>query len=363
MRKKTPTALRVLGYGALGTVVATAGFFVWFLRNDDQRNQTAVTTHDYAHILRDNVPVNANPRVVNVAMLGAHDAFSNEIDPKSPLDPNSDTPILGNPLLKLLGGGVFARQARAQRSNAYELAQRGVRLFDIRVTWDGTQWANMHSFISGAFEPNLRHLLRFLHENPGEMLLVDLQHVYPAPHTLDDLVTWIGTIREDGQSLWDFVHYDPNAIPLGKLRWRDVVPEGKAGAVVLLKKEQTPGCRYYYDDSVATWHNEPDTQTLLADIAAEYDRLRADPSNRQNGFSLNQAQSTPPLSLKAIAYWSLLKDAETSNLAVLDHPDFDAWLRVMPQIWFNNTDSMVGDFNDRVVARLNAYNQGIAMNN
>ncbi|MDR3344323.1 MAG: hypothetical protein LBT21_01820 [Oscillospiraceae bacterium] len=358
-KKKHPVIKAVLGTG-LAVIVTGVGFVVWFGREENHRFQTAVTANDYSRILQENI--SGNPRVADIAMLCAHDAFSNKITGESALDPGSSTQILGNPLAKAIAKGVFARQAKAQKSDAYLLAQRGVRYFDTRVCWDGTQWQNLHSFISAPFEENLRYVLRFLAENPGELLVIDIQHHSTGNLTSADMLDFIGTVKdEDGKSLWDYVRFDPNVTALGDLRWQDAT-NGGAGVIVLVKTPQVPGGKYYeYSDNTvrAEWHNKPDIPSLVAGIESEYAYLTENFEQYKNAFRSNQAQSTPPLNLDAISYWSILRAAEDSNTAILAHPDFDKWLSVMPIIWVNNADTMVNGFNDEIVLRLNAYNRNL----
>ncbi|MDR1410155.1 MAG: hypothetical protein LBJ12_07850 [Oscillospiraceae bacterium] len=353
---KHPIITCILLILLVATVVA-ASFLVWFLRNENHREQSAVTANDYSRVLQQNIT--GSPRVVDIAMLCAHDAFSNEITSKSALDPSNDNKILENPVVRALGGGIFARQSKTQKSNAYDLARHGVRYFDVRVCWDGTQWQNMHSFISAPFEKNLRHLLRFLQENPGELLVADIQHHNTGGRTSRDLLDFIGTIKENGMSLWDYVRFDPYTVPLGALNWQKAT-QGGAGVVVLIKTPQTPGCKYYeYTDRTvrAVWHHKPDIDSVILGIEDEYAYLTQNFARYKDAFRNNQAQTTPPLDLGAIPYWSLLREAETSNNVVLAHPDFDKWLQVMPVVWLNNSDTMTDGFNDRIMERLNAFNR------
>ncbi|MDR1805870.1 MAG: hypothetical protein LBQ80_03755 [Clostridium sp.] len=364
-------ALKIMGCLLLCVLVAALGFVVWYGRNEDHRIDETVTENDYSRILQENIT--GNPRVVDIAMLCAHDAFSNKITSQSPLDPNDENQILDNSVLRAIVGGVFARQAKAQKSNGYELATRGVRYFDVRVCYDDGVWQNMHSFISAPFEENLRYLLRFLSENPGEMLVVDIQHHKPQPLTSQDMIDFIGTVEEDGKSLWDYVSYDPNEISLGELRFKDVTKDG-AGVVVLIKTEQYEGCKFYeyvgeqnesggigsYVEGVsvrANWHNKPKVEQIIEGIEKEYAYLTENFELYKNTFRANQSQTTAPLDLGLFPYWSLLHDAEESNNVILAQPDFDKWLEVMPVLWTNNSDTMVDGYNDNVIARLNSFNR------
>lgn len=319
------------------------------------------TENDYRHIMRDNIL--ANPRVVDVAMLGAHDAFSNNISRSSGIDPNEDADaIINSGAARLLGGGMFVRVARAQKSSAYDLCARGVRYFDVRITRYEDDWYTMHGLISDRLEGYVLDILKFLDETSGEFVVFDMQHAYTGDKSMSDLFGYLGSLRYNGKSLFDYVYYDPVALPLGELRYRDTV-SGGSGVVVLAKAQQYAGCKFYeYETSMrSVWHNKNDKSEMLEGIDAEYQTLLADPALDRDKFRKNQVQMTGKYSLKHFAKtvfgWSLLDMANSFNAELLDQPDFENWFDVLPIFMTDYADSMKGDFNDRVVESINAFNR------
>ena len=348
-------AIKATGCVLLITAAAAAGTALWFGLSENHKIQAGYTQNDYSRVLQENI--GSNPRVVDIAMLGAHDAFSDKLTRQSAVDPqNKLEPIM--PLLSAVWGGAFARGNKAQRSDGYTQAKNGVRYFDVRVVWQDEEWQNFHSYISEPFENNLRHMLRFLRENPGELIIFDVQHHFPMDQTSQAMLDFIGTVKEEGMSLWDYVRFDPNETPLGSLRWKDAT-NGGGGAVVLVKIPQTPGCKYYeYTNETmrSNWHDKPTAEEILIGVEGEYAYLAENFDKHRDAFRVNQAQTTPGMGLK---YWSLLHDAERGNAALLTHPDFDKWLEVMPIFMVNNSDTMADAFNDLVIERINAHNRGL----
>jgi len=342
MKKKSLLlALPALGAAALGFCKAT-----WDFTPD------SFTENDYSDIMGKNIK--GNPRAVDIAMLGAHDALSDGIAAKSSPDPNSpDVAMLRNPLIAFIGGGLIARLSKAQKSRAYDLARRGVRFFDVRCTCVEGKWHTLHGLLSRPLEDCLRELVQFMDETHGEVLVLSFHHVKGA--TAEDLLDYLVAVKARGKSLLDFVRYDANAIPLGELRYSDIT-RGGSGAVILLR----PGEKCYSSEQLyGQWHNTNNPEVLLRGIEAENKSLKADMGERGDCFRWSQSQLTPQLSwpavLRAAPDWSLLMMAHRFNYKLLEH--IPAWLPQIPIISVDYADSMNRGFNDRAIEIINAYNR------
>ena len=315
------------------------------------------TENDYSGIMEENIARNAkNPRIVDIAMLGAHDALSDRICAKSPPDPNSrDVDILRSPLAAFCAGGLVARLSRAQKSSAYDLARRGVRFFDVRCTHARGRWYTMHGLLSRPLEDCLRELIRFMDETRGEVLALSFHQVFGA--SAQELMEWLPAVKEKGKSLLDFVRYDAGAIPLGRLRYNDVA-RGGSGAVILLE----PGEKCYSNRQLhGPWHNTNDPGTLLRGIEKVNAMLKADMGQRDDCFRWSQSQLTPQISwpavLRAAPDWSLLMMAHRFNHRLLER--MPGWLPQIPVLSVDYADDMNRGFNDRAVEMINAYNRGL----
>lgn len=324
----------------------------------------AFTQNDYNGIMKANIKT--NPRVVDVAMLGAHDAFSNGIGRSSQVDPAEDSgSILNNKAVKLLAGGMFVRLSKAQKSGAKELFEHGVRYFDVRITYSNNEWYTTHGLLSGKLGSYLQPLVQKLKENPGEFVVFDIQHASLADKTFDDLFSYISSVKVDGVSLFSFVTYNPSGLPLGSLTYHDITANGtSAGAVILAKTEQFEGCRHYeYGKSMrSVWHNKNTQAEILSGIGNEYATLKASSSHLEK-FRVNQAQMTGLFSadviFNTILGWSLLDMAANFNWKLATNADFEKWLDVMPIFMVDYSDSMAKGFNDAVIEKINRFNTGL----
>ncbi|MCL2107162.1 MAG: hypothetical protein FWH26_08950 [Oscillospiraceae bacterium] len=317
------------------------------------------TRQDYANAMRDAIG-GENPRVLELGMLGAHDAFTSGINRKSLPDPNNgDVDFLQNPVLRFFASGVVAQLSRTQKSSAYALARHGVRFFDARVTYVDGVWYTSHGLISQALEQVLRELIRFMSETGGEVLVISFLGV--AGNSNRALLDYLATVTEGGKSILDYVRYDAAAIPLQQLRYRDVT-KGGSGAVLLLQEE--PGPKHYPRANAiwGRWHNTNDPERLLQGIAEENQRILDDPGWYKERFIWNQAQLTMqtgwPDALRVLIDWSLLNMARKFNRRLL--PLLPETMAQLPIVGVDYADNMNGDWNDKVMEIISAYNRGLA---
>ena len=74
-----------------------------------------------------------NPRIVEIAMLGAHDAFTHKLSFTSPADSN-DKNIVTSKVASIFAKGLAIRLSKSQNASATQLLYSGVRYLDVRVT-------------------------------------------------------------------------------------------------------------------------------------------------------------------------------------------------------------------------------------
>jgi hypothetical protein len=349
------------------------GAAVFMGKMDVSFNAVVGTENDFSGVISRNV--GAEARVVDVAMLGAHDAFSSGITGKSRFDPADASPFNNNAAM-CFGSGLISRMAKAQVSGAYDLLNRGVRYFDVRITRYDDNWYTFHGLISDKLETYLLDTLRFLARNPGEFIVFDIQHVNLGGNTFGDLFTFIDSVKIRGDnelSLFDFVTYKPDATPLGGLTVGEVTRDrAGAGVVILAKTPQYEGCKHYERNDFAgndkairsLWHNKVTTAGILEGIAGEYALLNSADGrvSLSDMFRVNQAQTTPVFKgvgniLRSVTDWSLLAAAQTHNAKLVAHADFSKWLTVMPIFMVDFADSSKGDFNKNVLTKINEYNR------
>jgi len=284
-----------------------------------------------------------NPRVVDIAMLGAHDALTAGIGPRAPFDPNNPdiTFLRRNALLRFFAKGMIARLAKTQVSSAYALARHGVRFFDIRASLvDGT-WYAAHALLAQPLEECLRDFRRFLQETEGEVLV--LSFYAEAQGEEDSLMRWVHDY------FFGYVRYDASKIPLGDLRFSDAT-QGGSGAVILYE---------HPEEAHGPWHNTNNSKTLLRKVAAENEKLKAEMGKRAGRFRWTQTQLTAqtafPAILRTVTDWSLLRMAHRLNYRLL--AGLPGWLPQMPVFSVDYADNTNHDFNDRAIAIINAHNR------
>jgi len=330
------------------------------------------SSDDYSEVLRDGV-TSGSTRIVDIAMLGAHDAFSHMITADSAIDPGEAADsIVRNETLGKFADGVFVRLSKAQKSGAEDLLKAGVRYFDVRLSYHLDEWYTKHALISDKLAAYLDEIIPFLSANPGEFIIFDMQHVYLGDSTWDALFAFLGTYEVGGANLLDFIHYDPTASQLRDLTYDIVTDSGtKAGLVILAKTASSVSLPYHYnrgngDTAIinirSLWHNTSNTTTLLEGIRDEVQYL-TDTVIYEDILRVNQAQKTGALSSSEIwdtvFGWSLLDMANNSNDKLVHEADFAAWLVKMPIFMVDFADSPNGDFNKTANDAFIAYNQSL----
>lgn len=330
--------------------------------------------HDYSDVIRKGVG-GSNPRVVDMAMLGAHDAFSSRISASSAIDPAEDEgSIVRNKTVSLLANGLIIRLSKAQLGDAVEMAASGVRYFDVRLSNIDGEWHTKHALVSDTLSYYLADLIHFLNDNPGEFIIFDMQHVYLGDSSYDELFSYLSAFKADGHCLLDYVNFDPSSIDLSDLGYNDVTMNGTcAGVVILAKTPPTPALRYHYErgsgdpgTSVAirsVWHNTSSTEKMLAGIRAEYEAL-INNSSHKDMFCVNQAQKTGVYEgsdiVSTLAGWSLIDLANEFNPVLVSQDDFDLWLNVMPIFMVDYAISSHGQFNQKANDAMIAHNLRLA---
>lgn len=331
--------------------------------------------NDYSDIIQQGVGVN-NPRVVDIAMLGAHDAFSTNISTQSAIDPGEDEDsMIRNSTVGIFGDGLFVRLLKAQLGNAALMLENGVRYFDVRLSNIDGEWYTKHALVSDKLSVYLTEVIDFLNQNPGEFIVFDMQHVYLGDASYDDLFAYLGSFDVGGHSLLDYVNFDSLVTPLGELTYNQVTLDGtEAGAVILARPPVSPELNYHYErgegqDGEFTsirsiWHNSSDTDTMLDGIREETDLLGAE-TTYNDMFRVNQAQKTGVISgsdvVDTLVGWSLIDLASNFNVTLVGQEDFSAWLEVMPIFMVDFAISNRGEFNAKANDAMITYNQSLPL--
>ena len=326
----------------------------------------------------------ANPRIVDIAMLGAHDAntFSLAID--NGVDHIAADGILGK--IFPVSAGLQYRFAVTQAVSPYTLLMQGARFLQFKFSLENGVWRAAHTVLGRELEKDVLDVLRFLDEHPGEVVLLLFQCTNEEENNADCPLfdEWLAGVEYKGKNLYDYVEIyvgddalaDDGSLSetrtdITDLTYNDVTDGGKQAGIVLLqryaelygKNEYT---RYFYDmdaNALHRWHSRIGCSVLIDEIddyATDLTEMRA----YRFGLRVNQTQAafsgaTFGDILRDIGEWSLLKFASKYNVELLENENFSDWLKAMPifQVDFANSD--YGDFNNRVNGAIRARNEEI----
>ena len=335
-----------------------------FTINDNQ--------NDYSEVLKE-ASLNEDTKVTDIRMLGAHDAYSHNIDLLSSTDP-AESGLASNVFANIFFKGGMVRMARAQRHSAAKLLNSGVRYFDVRISCHKDDWYTKHGFISDKLELYLKETYAFLNSHPSEFAIFDVQHIYTGERTLDDFVDYLLTKEMNGNTFADFVHYDSELISLENLKYKDVKTENKGGIVFLINSDESitdehKKIMYERGDGEenaisirSKWHNKNDVKDMIPNIDDEAILIKE--TTFQNMFRVNQAQLTPNYlksPFKTIFSWSLLDIAKHSNIALLQNENFDAWLEAMPIFMVDFATSNYENFSTLINEKIITANKGLSI--
>ena len=331
--------------------------------------------------------VDANPRLVDIAMLASHDAVTAGLEPDAPVDYYDRGQIVGK--VAPLTRGLQYRFAKTQSVGLDVQLRQGARMFHMKYTDFEGEWYATHTLLSQKFETYILQVLEYLAtpEAKGEVVLLLLHPIYFGEGvTLDTFHNWLAEVKLDGKNIYDYVNYGATntfdkdgaeGVRIGDLRYNDLTENGtKAGVVLFDRRESklwsedmegTATDQYmskFFDmDSNAThkWHsrNGYNTMTKLIDEQAT---IIAESDEWDNKLRMNQAQ--PAFSVGGISdifvdlfSWNLKNHSIRYNAKIIDNDNFDKWLSIMPVFQVDFVNSEYGDFNNKVNTKIIAYNQ------
>lgn len=318
-------------------------------------------------------------KIIDVAMLGAHDAFTADIHLFSPVDSLSAATIQTG-FVGTLIKGFSVKQSKTQVSGITDLLRAGVRYFDIRLTYNEAKeaWYTSHSYFSGELAPILEELEAFLADHPGEFVLLDIQHVYglneadPA-----DLTRGFVEIQSlfAASGLLDRA-FTSDAISLSEVTYSEVTENKSQGGALIFTKlpNQDPAFWDYARCIRSAWANTDDSATLFAFLAAEADEIASgnaltgnqvpgvsDRIDAREGLRVMQGVLTMQMNAEGIVTalldWSLLNKAAKLNPELIANEAFADWLAQMPIVMVDYADSHHGEFLDDVMRIVIEHNQ------
>lgn len=335
------------------------------------------TENDYSDWMGETLADSA--RIIDVAMLGAHDAFTSNITIFSAIDEASADSIqtgLTGQLIK----GFSVKQSRTQVSDAITLLEAGVRYFDIRLTYNESEeaWYTTHTYFSEPFADVLYQINTFLDDHPTEFVLLDIQHVNGVDLTDSTAST---TAYDEIKAL--FVEsgvaahcYPADQVPLSQITYEAITQNQTLGGCLAITKLSSPDDLFFdYGSTIrSAWPNTDNTETALEFLETEAMTIALAAAMTGNqmaenpiavdslgAFRIMQAVLTMQMNvdgiLQAAGEWTLLNRAIDFNIALIESEHFEQWLFAMPVVMVDYANTNQANWNDRVMTILLEFNQ------
>jgi len=344
---------------------------------------------DHSHFFRDIVKQNPNfgeAKISNIGMLGSHDALADGIGMFTGEDPNQADDITLYKWADFLGRGAMVRLSRAQDVNIYDQLNAGVRYIDARICNVNGVFYNSHTLLSDKFENNLKLILKWLDENPGEFVVIYIygyywdDKVWTKSKAWEELEKFIKQVTYKDKNLFDY-DLAPNK-KINEISYNDITNNGNdAGAIVFCCRDanQSP----IELDEVGKWYfkhlNFSGTNILKVNGSAgtmkseKFKQFIIDRINevKSKGKDFTQyvrylqIQTTPNENdiMETATSWSLIEKARCHNRYVLDLFTEDEWIEnklpYMPVILCDNVTCNDNGFNTDVINLLTKYNLNI----
>jgi len=312
------------------------------------------TNTDYSDWMSENISY--DKKVIDVAMLGAHDAFTQDMNIMSKLDPYETNSIMQGTTGFLVKGFIY-RQSKTQLATATELLQSGVRYLDIRLSLDGDKWYTKHNYISEEFDLIAEEITEFLDNYPGEFLILDFQHIDGVDYNdVYDYNLFYNMLDEYG-----LLEYAYNVNQLDSLTYGQLTNNGTVAKIIIISKFTNSNTYVLsYDDSIrSNWADSDDFDFVINNLHEEANDI--DESSSMNKFRVMQAVTTMQISgsgiLDALGNWSLINRAKRFNSYLIDSEDFDNLLIYLPIIMVDYANTNANQFNDKIMQKIMDFNR------
>lgn len=137
------------------------------------------------------LPYISHLHLFNLTLPGTHDAASFTLTPALSPDPTGSAFFdafvkvaeeLGIPLQD-----VITPWGESQNRTLYEQAEDGMRYFDVRAAFNGTDWCSFHFELGLPIYTHLSGLSSFLSSHPSEIMVIEISHLASANLTQDQL--------------------------------------------------------------------------------------------------------------------------------------------------------------------------------
>ncbi len=306
------------------------------------------STNNYNNWMKENLDNDIH--LIDIKMLGAHDAFSSDINFLSSPDISADSIMKGIPgtLLK----GYLVRQSVTQVTDVEGLLQNGVRYFDIRLTYNEGNWNTKHNYISSDFYVIIADFINYLETYHGEFLILDFQHIDGLDYNNnEDYQIFIEMLTTSG--LLDY-QYINNTKELGEITYGDLTNNGENSKIIIIDKfTKEEKATYDYDLSIrSSWANTDNFDSALEFLLEESNTVESS-NDLNNSFKVMQGVVTTQMSLNGLTSslisWSLIERAENFNNYLISDQNFNTIINSLPIIMVDYANSNDNNFVDKIM--------------
>ncbi len=318
----------------------------WFFVN------SKTTIEDYSSWMSETL--DEETLIIEVKMLGAHDAFSHEIDISSPVDEESADSLMTGFIGRLIKG-FSIRQSKTQVVCAQEQLTSGIRYLDMRLSYNEKEetYYTTHNYFSSKLEEVLSEITSFLSDNPGEFIVLDIQHVYGVDYNSADDFEEVYEYFEDSGILEYAITNDQQLL---EITYGDITEsKTKAGIIILSKFDTSNQYFFDYETNVrSNWANEDEFDKIISFL--EDEKLSIMTSSYYGEFRVMQAVATMEMSftgiMRSFETWSLLGRAREFNKYLLEYEGLEGLLDVMPilMIDFSTDYKIIDDYMELIIS-------------
>lgn len=328
----------------------------------------------------------ANPRLVDISMLGSHDSNTDQITMKSETEEFASGAIK---FLTKIGKGLSYRFAKTQTISVGQQLLQGSRYFHFKYSYTKGDWYATHTLVSGLTKGYILQILEYCDTHPGEIAIIKFQsnNLLDSGKTFADFHTFLADIKYNGKNIYDYVHYgdvdifakDTGGVKIGDLRYNDLTLNGTSAGLVLIDSREkevhyvpemegdpTPYKYKFFDlesHSIQPWHARNSSKALMNSIQKTCEEIEKDP-NTFNKLRVIQSQAC--ISTKGFVDiindmfgGSLLHIAEKHNIKVITDERINYWLDTMPVLMADFINTEQGDYNNKVNALMLERNKAL----
>ncbi len=311
--------------------------------------------------------ISNDTRLIEMKMLGAHDAFTASLNMNSPADEAGKklNGFSGSEFWMANDGlwesGLLA--SKAQSAGVEELLNSGVRYFDIRLSRyiSGGEFYTTHGRISDQFTGEngvARKIAAWAADHPGEIIVLDFQSLYDIQTDKGSASnqSWRDLInRLDQDGITRYVYTKDGSII--NYTYGSLTNNGTRPAIVLIgqytgaktdsrfinRRDEDGYVRSKWTDTTSfdSWY-----KAMIDEIA----EIRGNTEKYYYKFRVMQAQTTTTSK-------SLLDAADENNIAVLSDKNYGEWMEILPVLMVDNATTSAGNFNALAVERLAKANR------